>query len=901
MADVHHAIDEWDWENIFTSSLLEHDLPWHGEVLELESMKAAVAPSFASIHPSSNQSSIIPVNFTNSQFLVKARQEAGKYGSASGVIATNTSDGSLDSSGYNHDAPELGHHLQSSETSLINPPAASLSKKKKRDPRLECPNFLAGRIPCSCPEEDALEADMEVEALVKKRSKVGARCQVPSCGEDISQLKGYHQRHRVCLDCANSPKVMLKDLPHRYCQQCGKFHRLSDFDEGKRSCRRKLERHNRRRRRRPADEEGEAQDCEARLCGIDIDGSNLQEGLAIQNAPTVAASTGQSQGVALTKKKTKAKSIAQDVTTLLHTDDHRTSDDWSGSIRRSEEDINSTNKENLDVHCLLEPLMGNDDEPIVEGSRGTKRLLKSEIPRTSNTSKHTDYVSPCPTGRISFKLYDWNPADFPRRLRQQIFEWLSNMPVELESYVRSGCIILTFFVTMPQVMWDKVMAEWKEQVQTLILKSRVKLLGTGQLSLHMVERSLVLKNGKATNAFCKDLLAPSVVDLYPRSIEAGCRTQIYVFGFNFSGGRFLLSFGEQYVECSDWESVDSSHLTAQKMWNSLDKIEVQKVNVFLPDSQTFGLAYAEVESINGLSNFMPILVADKSICLEINSVRLNYVCSSSFNICVDTLDKDVKVRRSQFGMDILTDLGWALKYTTRPFPVDKLELRETLNERLQSLLLFFLKHRCHAITQRLVQTALSTFVTEDVYYVRGVNMWNTSKILKDLKALSSVRFHFPTGTVKGQLTPRLAAEVDGTRAICKPSMIKGLQGPKVAQEQLHVIQRSYLAEGFYNHKMDISPIEVPLLEERISIAEDGSNLKACWALSWSWQSKPLGTTGTSFLHTSKKRFTRILVAGVAIVTVCTGMCFMLQHPHEVAEISMSLRRCLWGSSDRSHV
>jgi hypothetical protein len=33
----------------------------------------------------------------------------------------------------------------------------------------------------------------------------------------------------------------------------GRFHVLSDFDEGKRSCRRKLERHNNRRRRKPAD------------------------------------------------------------------------------------------------------------------------------------------------------------------------------------------------------------------------------------------------------------------------------------------------------------------------------------------------------------------------------------------------------------------------------------------------------------------------------------------------------------------------------------------------------------------------------------------------------------------------------------------------------------------------
>lgn len=33
------------------------------------------------------------------------------------------------------------------------------------------------------------------------------------------------------------------------CINFGRFHLLSDFDEGKRSCRRKLERHNRRRRK----------------------------------------------------------------------------------------------------------------------------------------------------------------------------------------------------------------------------------------------------------------------------------------------------------------------------------------------------------------------------------------------------------------------------------------------------------------------------------------------------------------------------------------------------------------------------------------------------------------------------------------------------------------------------
>jgi hypothetical protein len=83
----------------------------------------------------------------------------------------------------------------------------------------------------------------------------------------------------------------------------------------------------------------------------------------------------------------------------------------------------------------------------------------SDLPTVISTrecDRSSTYTARYPSGQISFKLYDWNPGDFPRNLRQQILEWLSNMPVELEGYIRSGCTILTLFIAMPQSMWDKV-------------------------------------------------------------------------------------------------------------------------------------------------------------------------------------------------------------------------------------------------------------------------------------------------------------------------------------------------------------------------------------------------------------------------------------------------------------
>jgi SBP domain len=122
-------------------------------------------------------------------------------------------------------------------------PAKELGRVRKRDPRLICPNYLTGKVPCACPEldekaaeeeeeeEEAEVQDVEIEIVAgaRKRIRKGGsgiqievRCQVPGCEADIKELKGYHRRHRVCLRCANATHVMLQGEQKRYCQQCGK-------------------------------------------------------------------------------------------------------------------------------------------------------------------------------------------------------------------------------------------------------------------------------------------------------------------------------------------------------------------------------------------------------------------------------------------------------------------------------------------------------------------------------------------------------------------------------------------------------------------------------------------------------------------------------------------------------
>ncbi|XP_042498784.1 teosinte glume architecture 1-like [Macadamia integrifolia] len=74
-------------------------------------------------------------------------------------------------------------------------------------------------------------------------------CQVLGCNLDLSSSKDYHKRHRVCEAHSKTAKVIVSGIEQRFCQQCSRFHLLGEFDDGKRSCRKRLAGHNERRRK----------------------------------------------------------------------------------------------------------------------------------------------------------------------------------------------------------------------------------------------------------------------------------------------------------------------------------------------------------------------------------------------------------------------------------------------------------------------------------------------------------------------------------------------------------------------------------------------------------------------------------------------------------------------------
>uniref|UniRef100_A0A1J3FDD9 Squamosa promoter-binding-like protein 5 n=2 Tax=Noccaea caerulescens TaxID=107243 RepID=A0A1J3FDD9_NOCCA len=113
--------------------------------------------------------------------------------------------------------------------------------------------------------EEEMESDTDGEEEKRKgvmdrvRGSSGSSrlCQVDRCTADLKDAKPYHRRHKVCEVHAKASFVFLAGINQRFCQQCSRFHELPEFDEAKRSCRRRLAGHNERRRKSSGESCGE--------------------------------------------------------------------------------------------------------------------------------------------------------------------------------------------------------------------------------------------------------------------------------------------------------------------------------------------------------------------------------------------------------------------------------------------------------------------------------------------------------------------------------------------------------------------------------------------------------------------------------------------------------------------
>lgn len=691
-----------------------------------------------------------------------------------------------------------------------SPEPANSDKVRKRDPRLVCSNFLAGRVPCACPELDAQLAEMEEEERIgpgKKKARTvrvgpsGFRCQVPNCGVDISELKGYHKRHKVCLGCANAISVFIDGENKRYCQQCGKFHILSDFDEGKRSCRRKLERHNNRRRRKSTDPK-------------DLTERDAQQLLSAEDAGCDDVTV----GVSLNNQEVEREALldVERPASLL---------------------CSAPSSQNIQ----------SDSGISLAGSGETQ--CDEEKEKCNQSPSYYDnknvFSSVCPTGRISFKLYDWNPAEFPRRLRHQIFQWLASMPVELEGYVRPGCTILTVFIAMPDSMWVKLCGDPVASIQSLVVPGSM-LFGKGSFYVYLNNVIFrVLKDGTSVAKVRVKKEAPKLHYVHPTCFEAGKPMEFLVCGSNLLQPKFrlLVSFSGDYLSYDD---VSFSSLSYKEDDDASSTHDHQLLKIFVPrtKSNLFGPAFIEVENESGVSNFIPILIGDQPMCSEMNnlqrkletSLRLKgfqFADASSSSSC------DVSSLRMKNFSEFILDVAWLLKGSALE---NKQKMLTTSHiQRFNGLLKFLIENQSFVILERVA------------YYVK-IMLYNS--------LISGVN--------------------DADMKLCKKNidhanarLSQKFQGKDVIVEENKF--RSLMAST----SLDGSEA-APLLNAEVIMSVNNS--------------KEQQRMSCSPLNTNSVLPSRPLFVLVSAVAVCFGVCAIVFHPQKVGEIAVTIRRCLFDHS-----
>jgi len=107
------------------------------------------------------------------------------------------------------------------------------------------------------------------------RSSDQLNCIVDDCDVKLDPSKCLHRRYKICGFHQQALTVVYKGEEQRFCQQCSRFHPLSEFDGTKHSCRIRLASHNvRRRKTRPSSE------------GADNTSLNIEAG--VRNPPAIS-------------------------------------------------------------------------------------------------------------------------------------------------------------------------------------------------------------------------------------------------------------------------------------------------------------------------------------------------------------------------------------------------------------------------------------------------------------------------------------------------------------------------------------------------------------------------------------------------------------------------------------
>ncbi|CAJ1932878.1 unnamed protein product [Sphenostylis stenocarpa] len=709
-------------------------------------------------------------------------------------------------------------------------------------------------------------------------------CQVDNCREDLSKAKDYHRRHKVCEAHSKASKALLANQMQRFCQQCSRFHPLSEFDEGKRSCRRRLAGHNRRRRKtQPEDVTSATPAPAAAAANLEIfnlltaiagasqgkfeerrsqvpdreqlvqilnriplpadlatkllDAGNVNgkkdhvqsqtptsyhhhdqlnqtpaapltmDLLAVLSTtlsgsgPDSNASPSQNRSCSSDGGSVKFRSIADQTRQqhLFSVGGERSSTSSQSPIEDSDcqEDVRvnlplqlfSSSPEDYSLPKLAssrkyfssdssnpaEERSPSSSPPVVEmqfdlqgGPRGLKpesistgrgvnsnkeasqshscnisldlfkgsnnrmqqpSCLQSVPFQAGYTSSGSDHSPPSlnsdaqdRTGRIMFKLFDKHPSHFPGTLRAQIYNWLSNRPSDMESYIRPGCVVLSLYASMSSAAWEKLEENFLQHVHSLIQNSDSDFWRNGRFLVHSGSQLASHKDGKIR--MCKPWRtwkSPELISVSPLAIVSGQETSISLKGRN-------LSTPGTKIHCTGTGSYTSAEVIGSAYPGVIyDKIKLSGFKVQDVSPGVVGRIFIEIE--NGFKgNSFPVIIADETICKELRPLESEF--DEEKKIC-DAISEDHehnfgRPRSREETLHFLNELGWLFQRERFSYVH---EVPYYSLDRFKFVLTFAVERNCCMLVKTLLDVLVNKHLQGEWLSTGSVDMLNAIQLL----------------------------------------------------------------------------------------------------------------------------------------------------------------------------
>ncbi|KAL6850013.1 hypothetical protein ACP4OV_020640 [Aristida adscensionis] len=462
-------------------------------------------------------------------------------------------------------------------------------------------------------------------------------CQVDGCQADLSSCRDYHKRHKVCEAHTRTTVVRIKGVEHRFCQQCSRFHLLQEFDEGKKSCRSRLAKHNGRRRKVQPQ--------------AGVDGSSTQENQSLSSILLLLLK--QLSGLESGSSSEQIDHPNYLVNLLKNLAAMAGTQAYQDMLKKANSTAISSNAGNYVANGLT--VHGQTIQPMPVGTESTAEEppAKKRAQIFDLNDVYTEEVE-SRTDKIVFKLFGKEPKDFPVDLRAQILNWLSHCPSDMESYIRPGCVILTIYLRLPNWLWDELYDNPAPWIEELISMSNDSFWRTGWVYARVQNFLTLSCNGSLMLASpWQPVLGDKHQRLFVSPIAVACSSTVNfsVKGFNIvqPTTKLLCIFGEKY-------------LIQEQTQMLIEDTTIQQGPQCLTFSCSFpstsGRGYIEVEDYDQSSLSVPFVVTEEDVCSEIRMLE-HEMNLSSFDETTEGIDDRV-VSHSQ-ALHFLQEIGWLLQ------------------------------------------------------------------------------------------------------------------------------------------------------------------------------------------------------------------------------------------------